>query len=294
MRSPTRTTLTASLRSPSSSVSPCPTSSSSRCCRCAAHRSRRGSLRTRRRLVGSTTFDHTSTALGDTRTVTVWSPPTGGTDLPLVVLLDGESYLHIAHLPRALDLAVQRGDMPPAVVAFVPGAQGSRGLADRTRELSCNAAHASMLADELVPALRATHPVSSSPDGHGPGRRQPGRLAEHVHGARALRRRRQRAQRVGQLLVRARSARAPEWLHRSASPRSRSRPIRLYQQIGRLEDGPLPFAPGCHPPRRANRRFRDAALARGYDLHYDELGTAHDICAFRVATVRGLQHLLRR
>ena len=40
--------------------------------------------------------------------------------------------------------------------------------------------------------------------------------------------------------------------------------------------------------------FRDAAIARGYDLYYDELGTAHDICAFRVATVRGLQHLLTR
>jgi enterochelin esterase family protein len=84
----------------------------------------------------------------------------------------------------------------------------------------------------------------------------------------------------------------PEWLTSriGAEP---VLPLRLYQQIGRLEDGPLSFAPGV-THLGANRRFRDAALARGYDLQYDELGTAHDVCAFRVATLRGLQHLLPR
>ena len=69
------------------------------------------------------------------------------------------------------------------------------------------------------------------------------------------------------------------------------RPVRVYQQIGRLDDESPASTPG-RTNLAVNRRFRDAAIARGYDLYYDELGTAHDICAFRVATVRGLQHLL--
>lgn len=239
----------------------------------------------------STTFDHTSGALGDTRTVTVWSPPGAGTGLPLAVLLDGESFVHIARLPRALDLAVQRGDIPPVVVAMVSGPHGSRGLADRTRELSCNAQHATMLAVELIPVLRDRYPVDPSPAATILGGASLGGLQSAFTAM-------EHPQVVGNVLSVSGSfwygpdlPDHPEWLTARIAA-EQIRPLRMYQQIGRLEDGPLPFAPGV-THLGANRRFRDTALARGYDLHYDELTTAHDICAFRVAVVRGLQHLVR-
>jgi hypothetical protein len=42
----------------------------------------------------------------------------------------------------------------------------------------------------------------------------------------------------------------------------------------------------------ANRHFRDVAVAKGHHVIYDELSTAHDIAAFRVAALRGLAALL--
>jgi enterochelin esterase family protein len=82
----------------------------------------------------------------------------------------------------------------------------------------------------------------------------------------------------------------PEWLTRRLAIEPR-RDLRIYQQIGRLEDQPLALSPGVSH-LVANRHFRDVAIAKGYELHYDELDTAHDICAFREAIVRGLTALL--
>ena len=247
----------------------------------AAHDAPQGTLRS---------FDHTSAAMDDTRTVTVWTPASGGEALPLVVLLDGESYLQIAQLPRALDLAVQRGDIPPCIVTLVPGAHSSTGFADRTRELSCNPAHAAMLADEIIPALRRQFAVDASPAATVLGGASLGGLQSTFTAM-------EHPDVVGNVLSVSGSfwygpdmPAHPEWL----TARIQAEPVlpmRLYQQIGRLEDGPLPMdLRFTHLD--ANRRFHDAAVARGYDVHYEELGTAHDICAFRVATVRGLQHLL--
>ena len=237
-----------------------------------------------------TSFDHVSTATGDTRTITVWSPPGVGIDLPLAVLLDGQSFVHLAQLPRALDLAVHRGDIPPVVVAMVSGPHGSRGLADRTRELSCNADHAAMLARELVPTLRERYRVDATPAGTVLGGASLGGLQSTFTAM-------EHPDVVGNVLSVSGSfwygpnlPDHPEWLTEriAAEP---LRPFRMYQQIGSLEDGPLPFAPGV-THLDANRRFHAAAVARGHDVRYEELTTAHDVCAFRVAVIRGLQHLL--
>lgn len=237
-----------------------------------------------------TTFEHRSAALGDTRTITVWSPPTGDTGVPLAVLLDAESYLHIANLPRALDLAVHRGDIPPVMVAMVAGAHGSSGLADRTRELTCNPAHATMLAGELLPALRERFPVDPSAAATVLGGASLGGLQsmytalEHPQSASNV------LSVSGSFWYGPDLPERGEWITEriGAEPVS---PLRVYQQIGRLEDGPMAHAPGI-THLEANRRFHGAAVARGHDVQYEEMGTAHDICAFRVATLRGLQHLL--
>ena len=237
-------------------------------------------------------WPHTSDALGSTRDITVLVPPGASTaaPLPLVVLLDGSSWLAIAGVPRALDAAVAAGALPPSVVAFVHEAHGSLGLADRTAELSCNAAHAAMLATELLPELRRRYPVAAAAGATVLGGASLGGLQsaytamEHPHA-------------VGNVLSVSGSFwygqerdGQPEWLARrlAAEPR---RAFRLYQQIGRLEDGPLALSPGVSH-LVANRHFHDVAVARGHEVTYEETTTAHDIAAFRVALLRGLAALL--
>lgn len=237
-------------------------------------------------------FEHTSAALGDRRAITVWTPPVPATEHPLVLLLDGTSFLQLAELPHALDLAVARGDMRPPIVAFVHEAEGSAGLADRTRELSCNPAHASMLVDELLPELRRRFPVSTEPADTVLGGASLGGLASAFTAT-------GRPDVVGNVLSVSgsfwfgleRDGR-DQWLTRQLQIEP-VRGLRWYQQIGRLEDGPLAVAPDV-THLQANRNLHELLVTQGVDVTYDELGTAHDVCAFRVAVLRGLCALLPR
>ncbi len=233
-----------------------------------------------------------TSAAGVARPISVYVPH--GTDaeqrLPLVVLLDGSSWLAIAELPRALDGAIASGDLPPAVVAFVHEADGSTGFADRTVELSCNTVHARLLATEVIPAVRDRAPVDPSAAATVLGGASLGGLQSTYTAM-------EHPDVVGNVLSISGSYwygterdGAPEWLTRRLAVEPR-RPLRIYQQIGNLEDGPLSVSPGVSH-LVANRHFRDVALAKGLDLDYEELTTAHDIAAFRVAAIRGLATLL--
>lgn len=237
-------------------------------------------------------FELASTALGDTRDITVYLPPggAGGEPLPLVVLLDGPSWITIGELPRALDAAIHEGALAPAAVAFVHEAHGSGGLADRVRELSCNPSHAAMLLTELLPALQSRYPVGNTAAATVLGGASLGGLAAAytaMEGPGA----------VGNVLsvsgsfwYGAERDGTPEWLSRRLATGAFAG-FRLYQQIGRLEDAPLPFSPGVSH-LVANRHFRDVAIAKGHEVVYEETTTAHDLVAFRVALVRGLVALL--
>lgn len=225
------------------------------------------------------------------RAITVYRPhgidPTG---LPLVVLLDGSSWLTIAGLPRALDAAIAAAEICPALVAFVHEPEGSAGLADRTLELSCNADHAQLLATELIPALRERYPVDRSPAATVLG-------GASLGGLQSMYTAMEYPELIGNVLSVSGSYwygterdGTPEWLTRRLAVAPRP-PVRVYQQIGRLEDAPLALSPGVSH-LVANRHLRDMARAKGLDLTYEELTTAHDVAAFRVALMRGMETLL--
>jgi enterochelin esterase family protein len=236
-------------------------------------------------------FEHVSAALGDTRDITIYVAPGPSTERPLVVLLDGPSWLSIADLPRAVDAAVHAHEMASPIVAFVHQAHGSNGLVDRVRELSCNPQHARMLADELIPFLRSRYRVAGA-DHTVLGGASLGGLAsmftamEHphvVHNVLSV---------SGSFWFGLERDGRPEWLTRQLAEHQKP-PRRVYQQIGRLEDGPLQVSPTVSH-LAANRHFRDVATANGIELTYEEMGTAHDIAAFRIAVMRGLITLLPR
>ena len=219
-------------------------------------------------------FDHHFASLDQTRTITVWTPPSAGVDMPLLVLLDGASFLRLAHLPRALDRAAADGGTDMPVVAFV----GEQPVA------------AVGLAHELVPLLRDRFPVSRDAARTLAGGASLGGLAS-MHAALT------HPDVIGAVLSvsgsywwGAERDGRPEWLTRSLADHPVP-PVRVYQQIGLFEDGPLPDTPGV-THLDANRRFRAALVQQGVEVHYEELSTAHDVCAFRVAVLRGIAALL--
>jgi len=77
---------------------------------------------------------------------------------PLLVVHDGEDYLHYAAAKTVLDNLIHRGEVAPLVAAFLPPG-------DRLLEYANHAPHARFVARELLPFLRGRLPLIDRPDG---------------------------------------------------------------------------------------------------------------------------------
>ncbi|PPS91200.1 alpha/beta fold hydrolase [Streptomyces sp. MH60] len=85
----------------------------------------------------------TSERLGGRRTVRVHPVGGGG---PLVLLLDGDDWLHLHPAAAAFDSAVASGEMPPVTLVFLPAK-------DRGAEFGCRPALWEAVRDELLPLV---------------------------------------------------------------------------------------------------------------------------------------------
>ncbi|MEV7567430.1 alpha/beta fold hydrolase [Streptomyces tanashiensis] len=85
----------------------------------------------------------TSERLGGRRTVRVHPVAGGG---PVVLLLDGDDWLHLHPAMTAFDAAAAGGDMPPATLVFVPAK-------DRLAEFGCRPELWEAVRDELLPLV---------------------------------------------------------------------------------------------------------------------------------------------
>ena len=77
---------------------------------------------------------------------------------PLLIVHDGDDYLHYAAIKTVLDNLIHRGEVAPLVAAFVPPG-------DRLLEYANFAPHARFLARELTPYLAERLPLLDQPDG---------------------------------------------------------------------------------------------------------------------------------
>ncbi|MEU6826562.1 alpha/beta hydrolase-fold protein [Streptomyces atriruber] len=84
-----------------------------------------------------------SQRLGGRRTVRVHAVGGGG---PLVLLLDGDDWLHLHPAMTAFESAVAGGEMPPVTLVFLPAK-------DRLAEFGCNPALWEAVRDELLPLV---------------------------------------------------------------------------------------------------------------------------------------------
>ncbi len=230
-----------------------------------------------------------SEILGNERVVSVYTPPVEGPH-PLVILLDGESWVRVARLPAALHALMAEGAMAPAVVAFVE----NTAAGDRMGEMSCNPALTRMLTDELLPLLRSRHDLTGEVLLGG----------DSLGGMAAVFAAHERPDVFGSVLSISGSHwwgylpepggwgrdGEPEWLTRqiAAAPPA---PTRFWIDVGRLETGASPLSPGVDQ-RAANRHLRTVLVAKGHDVTYYEAPGGHEFATFRRSAVKGLLTLL--
>lgn len=90
----------------------------------------------------------------------IWLYATGaGEDRPLVVLLDGQFWLHGIPIFSALDAETLNGRLPSALYLFIDVID----MARRAEELACNAAFWRAVQEELLPQVAARTPYSDDP-----------------------------------------------------------------------------------------------------------------------------------
>jgi len=90
-----------------------------------------------------------SDVLGQNRHFLVYTPAGhGDASLPLVLFQDGKAYFGWGGVPQICDRLLERGEIGPAHLVFVPPSE-------RTREYAFNPDYRRFLRDELLPAAEA-------------------------------------------------------------------------------------------------------------------------------------------
>jgi enterochelin esterase-like enzyme len=194
----------------------------------------------------------------------------------LLVQFDGRTYVEDFPIPIALDNLTAKGEISPMIGVFIRHD-------DRNKDLTCNAAFADFLAKELFPWLRERYAVSDDPaqavvtgsslGGLGAG------FAAFAH-----------PERFGNVLsLTGAYSYGPkgeerEWLVKQIAA-SDKLPIRWYLNVGRLEGaGHI----------GANRRMRDALIAKGYPVRYCEFTGTHTYYSRQGTFADALSHLIGR
>lgn len=98
------------------------------------------------------TFDFTSTALGNTRSITIYTPDIKNIDKKNVLLLyvfDAQQYKDLVRLPAISDNLIATGKVPPVITVFISNPDRDA----RARELPANNVFADVLAKELAPQI---------------------------------------------------------------------------------------------------------------------------------------------
>jgi enterochelin esterase family protein len=243
-----------------------------------------------------------SAVFGNERTITVYTPPRStpapSEALALLVLFDGEWWLRVAELPVALDNLHAENLIPPTAVVFVHNATRT----SRMVELPCEPRLPTMLAEELLPMVRANHGLATGPERSIVGGASYGGLAAAYVAF-------SRPDLFGNILSCSGSFwwglandpsepfrwgcdGEPEWLTRQYALAER-KPLRFWMDVGVLERGQLPYAPGVDQVS-VNRHMRTVLQAKGYDVTYYEAPGGHDFATWRLTAPAGLQTLLSK
>jgi len=235
-------------------------------------------------------FRLASPRLGNTRSITLYTPPgfdPGDPRNVLLLVFDARAYLTKVPTPAILDNLIAEGRLPPVVAAFVSEIDPPT----RARELPGNPAFADFMADEVLPLVREKTgtrvPASRTilagssfgglaastialrhPDRFGNAIALSGSFWWHPENAAA-----DAGEHVADLVAR--------------SPR---KDVRLHLAAGLFETAHAD-TPGI---LETSRHLRDVLRAKGYDVSYREYAGGHDYLVWRGALPDALLALVPR
>jgi enterochelin esterase family protein len=196
---------------------------------------------------------------------------------PLLVLFDGDR--NVMWIPKILDNLIAQKQIPPMVAVLIDDSIPSA----RRTELPANPLFADFLAKELVPWSRekyhtttdATRTVVAGSSYRGLAAVFAGLRYPEVFG--------NVVSLSGSFWWKPDGEKEGEWHTRQVTS-SPTLPLRFYLEVGLMESYPMQIA--------ANRRMRDALIAKGYPLHYSEFDGGHSFLTWSGGMTNSLVFLL--
>jgi enterochelin esterase family protein len=207
---------------------------------------------------------------------------------PLVVLLDGRFFRHIAPAPDVLDHLIAAGAIPPVVALLVDASSPER----RTAEFFADETFAEEVVGGVIPWAAEQWSLTADPERTLVGGVSAGGFAASFLALRHPERFGRVMSMSGSYWWGAAADGEPEWLTRQYAE---ARPVpgaRFYLDVGCYETTPIAEAPGVTMVS-ANRHFRTVLRAKGIDVvDYVEFAGGHEAVAWIDSVARALPPLL--
>jgi enterochelin esterase family protein len=224
-----------------------------------------------------TQYRHRSELLDNDRRIWIYTPPgyrPGDAPYPLFVLFDGDTVRGPMPAPTILDNLIADGRIPPMIAVLVD----SLTQEVRNRELPCGAEFLEYLTDELLPWVRADHPITTDPARTIVAGQSHGGQAAAFAGLRCPDVFGNVISQSGSFWWRPDGEDEHEWLTRQYAA-AEPQPVRFWLEAGLQERGQTP---GRGPSILvANRHLRTILHTKGYDIHYTEYNGGHDYTCWR-------------
>jgi enterochelin esterase family protein len=227
----------------------------------------------------------TSAVLRNTRDVWTYTPCGWNPDeheYPLLLCFDAWEAINLARVPVVLDNLIAAGAIPPVVAVLI----GNGTIEMRERELDCDDAFLTFLADELLPWANERWALA-------PDRSRTLVAGESLGGRAAVFAGLRRPELFGKVIAQATAVSETGALTLAALAdqcrASRTAPLELYLDVGLLEidrTGELAFLAGV-------RRLTEILRAAGHTVHSAELACGHEDIVYGESLADGLRILLR-
>ncbi len=216
--------------------------------------------------------DTEETAIGETRNVYLYAPPTDQ-PCPLLVVWDGKDYLEQARLPDQVDNLIAFERIQPLAMALV-----ENGGAGREIEYSCNEATLAFLTEKVLPLARENLdllPVDRFPGSYGV-------LGASMGGLMALYAGMRLPQVFGSVMSQSGAFNyySEDSLIFDLVRLSEPRPIKIWMDVGQFED-----------LVSTNRSMLALLLSKGYTATLREFPGGHNYTSWRNDVWRGLEYL---
>jgi enterochelin esterase family protein len=204
---------------------------------------------------------------------------------PLLVIMDGDSYISLVPMPTILDNLIAARMIPPVIAVLLGNAPDNA----REVEMNCNQTWSDSLVKEVLPWLRTRHNLKFTDA-------NVTIIGDSLSGLAAACVARDYPKVFSKVIsqsgsyYRAPAGDEPEWLarHLAADPPI---PVQFYLEIGLLETASIP----SRDPSMltANRHLRDVLTAKGNRIRYVEHYSGHEHLSWRATIPDALIYTLK-